>query len=204
MAEITARVCIDGREVDYIDGSYKNAGNLTAAELNFKLPLTYGGMKKLWNKEVTFYLNEFDTVPMFRGWIRRTNETFNDIEIADPEFYELFRGRHQECLEEEITDFKCVVRKAITDEVKRSALNTKYGMVHRDTWSFGSILHFVQSYDGGTAFFEDVVDRTPDIEVSAYPNRLVMYNGRRWHSSCTDFTFDERYVLVSFFECSNK
>ena len=38
-------------------------------------------MKKLWNKEVTFYLNEFDTVPMFRGWIRRTNETFNDIEI---------------------------------------------------------------------------------------------------------------------------
>ena len=81
MAEITARVCIDGREVDYIDGSYKNAGNLTAAELNFKLPLTYGGMKKLWNKEVTFYLNEFDTVPMFRGWIRRTNETFNDIEI---------------------------------------------------------------------------------------------------------------------------
>jgi len=81
MAEITARVCIDGREVDYIDGSYKSAGNLTAAELNFKLPLTYGGMKKLWNREVKFYLNEFDTVPMFRGWIRRTNETFNDIEI---------------------------------------------------------------------------------------------------------------------------
>ena len=81
MTEITARVCIDGREVDYIEGSYKNAGNLTAAELNFKLPLTYGGMKKLWNREVTFYLHEYDTVPMFRGWIRRTNETFNDIEI---------------------------------------------------------------------------------------------------------------------------
>jgi hypothetical protein len=81
MAEITARVCIDGREVDYLDGSYQNAGNLTAATLTFKLPLTYGGMKKLWNKEVTFYMHEFDTVPMFRGWIRRTNETFNDIEI---------------------------------------------------------------------------------------------------------------------------
>jgi len=81
VTEITARVCIDGREVDYIEGSYKNAGNLTAAELNFKLPLTYGGMKKLWNREVTFYLHEYDTVPMFRGWIRRTNETFNDIEI---------------------------------------------------------------------------------------------------------------------------
>ena len=81
MAEITARVCIDGREVDYLDGSYQNAGNLTAATLTFKLPLTYGGMKKLWNKEVTFYMHEFDTVPMFRGWVRRTNETFNDIEI---------------------------------------------------------------------------------------------------------------------------
>ena len=28
MAEITARVCIDGREVDYIEGSYQNDGNL--------------------------------------------------------------------------------------------------------------------------------------------------------------------------------
>ena len=81
MREITARVCIDGREVDYIEGSYQNDGNLTAATLSFKLPLTMGGMKKLWNREVTFYFNEFDTVPMFRGWVKRTNETFNDIEI---------------------------------------------------------------------------------------------------------------------------
>jgi hypothetical protein len=46
MREITARVCIDGREVDYIEGSYQNDGNLTAATLSFKLPLTMGGMKK--------------------------------------------------------------------------------------------------------------------------------------------------------------
>jgi len=81
MASISARIFIEGKEVDYIDGAYTNAGKLTAAQLTFKLPLTYGGMKKLWNKEVTFFLNEFDTIPMFRGWIRRTNETFNDIEI---------------------------------------------------------------------------------------------------------------------------
>jgi len=81
MVSISAKVFIEGKEVDYIDGSYKNSGDMTAAELTFKLPLTYGGMKKLWNKEVTFFLNEFDTVPMFRGWIRRTNESFNDIEI---------------------------------------------------------------------------------------------------------------------------
>ena len=140
-----------------------------------------------------YYGNRYQAYPCYHT---------NDIEIADPEFFNLFKDRHQECLEEKITNFRCVIRKAITDEVKRSAINTKYGMVHRDTWGFASILHFVQSYNGGTAFFEDVVDRTPDIEVSAYPNRLIMYNGRRWHSPCTDFTFDERYVLVSFFECS--
>lgn len=81
MDAIIPRVCIDGREVDYIDGDYSNQGNLTSATLTFKMPLTQGGMKKLWNKEVTFYLNQYDTVPMFRGWIRRVNETFNDIEI---------------------------------------------------------------------------------------------------------------------------
>ena len=60
MIEITPRICIEGREVDYLEGAYKGDGGLTSAELTFKLPLTYGGMKKLWNKEVTFFLNEFD------------------------------------------------------------------------------------------------------------------------------------------------
>ena len=49
MIEITPRICIEGREVDYLEGAYKGDGGLTSAELTFKLPLTYGGMKKLWN-----------------------------------------------------------------------------------------------------------------------------------------------------------
>ena len=81
MIEITPRICIEGREVDFLEGAYKGDGGLTSAELTFKLPLTYGGMKKLWNKEVTFYLNEFDSTPMFRGWVKRSNETFDDVEI---------------------------------------------------------------------------------------------------------------------------
>ena len=81
MHEITPRVCIDGRDVDFLDGNYNLAGGINAATLTFKLPLTYGGMKKLWNKEVTFYLNSFDSVPIFRGWIKRTNPTFEEIEI---------------------------------------------------------------------------------------------------------------------------
>ena len=96
MQEITPKICIDGREVDYLDGSYKSDGGITSAEMTFKLPLTYGGMKKLWNKEVTFYLNDFDSAPMFRGWIKRTKETFNDIEImAMDAFGYMLRGGEQ-------------------------------------------------------------------------------------------------------------
>ena len=81
MKRITPRILIEGREVDYLKGSYTCKGNFTSAILNFTLPLQYGGRKKLWNKEVTFFLNEFDSTPIFRGWIKRTKPTFNDIEI---------------------------------------------------------------------------------------------------------------------------
>jgi len=81
MVKISPNILIDGQEVDYLKGSYKLGGNLTAATLEFTLPIQYGGRKKLWNKEVTLYLNHFDSVPIFRGWIKRTNPTFNKIEI---------------------------------------------------------------------------------------------------------------------------
>ena len=93
MIEITPKICIEGVEVDYLNGGYKSDGGITSSELTFKLPLTYGGMKKLWNKEVTFYLNEFDSAPMFRGWIKRTNETFEDVEIlASDAFGYMLKG----------------------------------------------------------------------------------------------------------------
>ena len=81
MNEISPRITIDGVDVDYLDGAYNNPGNLSAATLTFKLPLTYGGMKKLWNKEVCLYLNKQDSTPLFRGWIKRTNLDFNEVEI---------------------------------------------------------------------------------------------------------------------------
>ena len=64
MRNISPKIFIDGREVDYLEGKYKIAGTLTAATLNFKLPLAYGGRMKLWNKEVTLYLNESDASPI--------------------------------------------------------------------------------------------------------------------------------------------
>ena len=81
MEKLIPKICIEGEAVDYLEGNYQLAGNLTSAVLTFKLPLQYAGRKKLWNKEVTLFLNEFDSTPIFRGWIKRTNPTFNDIQI---------------------------------------------------------------------------------------------------------------------------
>ena len=105
MIEVTPRVCIEGKEVDYLEGSYKINGGLTAASLTFKLPLTYGGMKRLWNQEVTFFLNEFDSTPMFRGWIKRTNPTFDDIEIyAEDAIGYMLKGGEQSVAKVALTD----------------------------------------------------------------------------------------------------
>lgn len=81
MSEITPSIRIEGVDTDYIDGQYQSTGGLTAATLQFKLPLKQDGYKKLWNKEVTCFLNESDSVPIFRGWIKRIKEDFDEIEI---------------------------------------------------------------------------------------------------------------------------
>ena len=81
MQKISPKIAIEGKSVEYLEGSYSNNGGGTAAELNFSMPLQYGGNRKLWNKEVTLYLDEADSTPLFRGWIRRANPTLNDIEI---------------------------------------------------------------------------------------------------------------------------
>ena len=81
MSAITPSVRIEGVDTDYLEASYQNTGGLKAATLQFKLPLSFDGYRKLWNKEVTCYLNDFDSVPVFRGWIKRIKENFDEIEI---------------------------------------------------------------------------------------------------------------------------
>ena len=65
MLEVIPKICIEGREVDFLKGGYKNDGNLTSASLSFTLPLTFAGLKKLWNKEVTFFIDM--TVLLYLG-----------------------------------------------------------------------------------------------------------------------------------------
>ena len=81
MERISPKIFIEGVQIDYLNGSYSYPGNFSAAGLTFSIPLTQGGMQKLWNKEVTFFLNSSDSYPIFRGLIKRVNETFEELEI---------------------------------------------------------------------------------------------------------------------------
>jgi len=79
--EIIPEIRIEGREVPFSRGAYTSTGGLTAATLEFTLPRTFGGFKKLWNKEVTFYPNSYDNKPIFRGYIKRIKEDFNTLTL---------------------------------------------------------------------------------------------------------------------------
>ena len=62
------------------------------------------------------------------------------------------------------------------------------------------MMYFDQAYDGGTAFFNNQMERVPDIYISAVPNRLVLYHGGRSVSPALDYTFKERLTLSFFFK----
>jgi hypothetical protein len=81
MNEIIPEIRIEGKIVPFTKGAYTSTGGLTAATLEFTIPRTYGGFKKLWNKEVTFYPHEYDNKPLFRGYIKRLKEDFNQVTI---------------------------------------------------------------------------------------------------------------------------
>ena len=89
----------------------------------------------------------------------------------------------------------------ITKELLKSKTNTPYGIVHQDLINqFAAVLPFYQSNSGGTAFYEYEFDKYPDIQIGAYPNRLIIYDAQRNHSPCNDFTFKETYKLNIFFD----
>jgi hypothetical protein len=130
MLEVTPKVCIEGREVDFIEGAYKNDGNLTSASLSFKLPLTFGGLKKLWNKEVTFFLNNHDSIPIFRGWIKRVKETYNDVEIyAEDALGYMLKGGEQSEAKVSLTNYEnldgLTAGAAITELISKIKLDGK-------------------------------------------------------------------------------
>ena len=79
MKQLTPRIEIEGRPTNFIKGAYTSTGGLTAATLQFTLPLVSDGYRKLWNKEVTFFIGESTVI--FRGYIKRVKENFDAIEV---------------------------------------------------------------------------------------------------------------------------
>ena len=131
MKEITPEIRIEGRVVEYLEGNYQNTGGLTAATLQFKLPRQYDGFRKLWNKEVTFFLNEADK-PLFRGYIKRVKENFDSIEVfAQDIIGYMVKGGNPEKAKVALTDKDNIdglsAANAIRKAVAMALLNTKVG-----------------------------------------------------------------------------
>ena len=115
----------------------------------------------------------------------------------------------QKLLKIKIDNYECKYRKIKTDELKQSQCLDRYGFIHVDggkpeTIYLAAIMHLDQSYDGGTAFFEYPWDKKPDIYISAYPNRLIIYNANRFHAPSFDYSYNERHSLAFFFEARDE
>jgi hypothetical protein len=123
------------------------------------------------------------------------------LELVDAEMNNIIQSKVQELFSEKIIDWQCRVRLSLSSEMKQSGAfkGGNYGFVHIDPYKFAGVLPFDQSPTGGTAFFEYHWDKVPDMTHGTYPNRLILYNGKRWHAAGQDFNIEKRYVLPLFF-----
>ena len=64
-----SEIFIDGERVDYSAGTLTKEGGNTASKLTFTVPGDDVTYRKYWGKEVTFFLNQSDAFPLFRGFI---------------------------------------------------------------------------------------------------------------------------------------
>ena len=140
------------------------------------------------------YGNRFQGMPCYQSLYDKENDyIINKIESI---------------LQHNITGFNMIARRILISEIKASTQDfSKYGFVHRDYPAdqpqeplLAAVMYFDQSYDGGTAFFHNQMEKAPDSYVSAFPNRLVLYHGGRYHANCFDYTMEERITFSFFFK----
>jgi hypothetical protein len=143
----------------------------------------------------TYYGNRLQAYPVYEShYDKETEYITNKLEVI---------------LQTKVVRFTALARKTLMSEVQQSSQGfEKYGFIHTDTGEgqnlggrslIAGMMYFDQSFDGGTAFFNNYWEKVPDIYVSAYPNRLLLYDGGRWHSPALDYTFEERLTLSFFF-----
>ena len=136
---LTPKVAIDGVSVDFIDGTYRNIGGFTAATLQFKLPTSEANFMKLWNKEITYFFDQHDTTPIFRGYIKRTKVTQDFVEImAQDVIGYMVKGGNKEQAKISLTETDnldgLTVGNAISKLITMASLNTKINTDYiRDT-----------------------------------------------------------------------
>jgi len=122
------------------------------------------------------------------------------LKDSDPEFYKIIVDKHQEYLSDiQFHALHCFIRKALTEEVKKSYLNKEYNQPHTDKGDYASVVYFEdQGFNNGLALFGKGENKIPDIKIGSQANRLLLYDANRMHSACSDFMFDVRYVLATF------
>ena len=146
-------------------------------------------------KDSTQFTNRFQTQPCYQS---------EHLKFIDEKLDKIIFEKAKNILNVPILGYYSFFRKTLSSEIKKSKVNTRYGTIHQDKNELASILYFDKSLDGGTAFFENIYDKHPEMYVSAYPNRFVLYSGFRNHCPCIDFTYEERIVLVSFYVISQQ
>ena len=144
MTRLIPKITIENVEVDYFDGNYAQPGGLAAATLTFNIPMQEAGMKKLWNKEVKLFLNESDGVPIFRGYIKRVKETFEQLEIfAQDILGYMVKGGDQEVAKIVLTDSDnldgLTVSAAITKALSKAKLSSKLSVIGNTSPEIGSV-----------------------------------------------------------------
>jgi len=132
MKNLTPRITIEGEEVEFISGAMTATGGLTSASLQFRMPIALNKNKQLWNKEVLLFFNNFEGTPLFRGYIKRIKETFNEITVyaQDVLGYMVLAGNADRAvitLTEDINLDGLTVGNAIRKALVLSQLNTRIG-----------------------------------------------------------------------------
>tara|TARA_R100000231_G_scaffold66214_1_gene53099 strand:- start:4 stop:1026 length:1023 start_codon:yes stop_codon:yes gene_type:complete len=69
MAVRTPKIFIDNNNIDFVSARIDSKGFNTASELTFTMTGSDISYRKYWNKEVTAFFNEGDSIPAFRGQI---------------------------------------------------------------------------------------------------------------------------------------
>ena len=135
------------------------------------------------------YGNRYQAYPCFDS---------DKLENIDKKENKIILNTFNDTIGKPINNFFCRARYIVSKELANSKVNTLFGIIHTDETEYAAVIYFDQTVSGGTAFFRNPMDKYPDIQIGAVPNRATIYK-RRWHAPCHDFTFDKRYIIACFF-----